>query len=153
MTSFERLLSPLGLASFSQCKPRRSSDAGFPAGASFFLFFRTLGCASMRLMTDEVWRRGGWKAPKTEYSSLCNRFNLLCRNRLQYFASLLESCISLLPLSLTPPLLPSRLSPSLQYGTLHFIVSLGSEEAATTCLCLISQCPPPRRRHMIVHHG
>lgn len=80
-------------------------------------------CASWRMR----WR-GGKKGPKTEYSSRCNRFNLFCQNRLRYFASPLECCISLLP--------PSRLFPLLQYGTLHFIVSPGSEAAALSCLCL-----------------
>lgn len=98
MTSFEHLLSPLGLASLSQCEPRRTSDAEFPAAASFFFLH-----SGLRITAPHDRRgveNGGREASKTEYSSLCNRFNLLCRNRLQYFASLLESCISLLPPSL-----------------------------------------------------
>lgn len=79
--------------------------------------------------------RGGKKGPKTEYSSRCNRFNPFCQNRLRYFASLLECCISLLP--------PSRLFPLLQYGTLHFIVSLGSEAAELSCLCLYPRAHLP----------
>lgn len=70
------------------------------------------------------WQMRWEKNLQTEYSPHCNRFSLLCQNRLQCFASLLESCVFLLPPSFILRLPLLFFSPLLQYGTLHFIVSL-----------------------------
>lgn len=91
-------------------------------------------------------RWGGKKNPQTEYSSHCNRFNLFCQNRLRYFASLLECCISLIPPSLSP-------FPIIAIWHSLFHCQSGQHGCSIDLFVPIAHCPPPRWRHMIIHHG